>query len=268
MAVGKEFIDIENAIRTKFRDKKIPQWLINFIVKFIHQDYFNSVIAKRDGDGATFCAHVIKSFGIKLDVEGLENIPDDGTRYTFVSNHPLGGADGIALCSILGKRFENFKMPVNDFLMFIGPLESLCIPINKTGGQARNLPALLDAAFGSDDQILIFPAGVCSRKIDGKVQDLPWKKTFITKSRSTGRMVVPIHFVGQNSKRFYRVAIWRKRLRLKFNIEMAFLPDELFRAQNKNFRIIIGKPIPSSSFDASKSDLEWAADIREQVYQL
>lgn len=144
----------------------------------------------------------------------------------------------------------------------------MCVPINKTGAQARNLPILLDEAFRSGDQILIFPAGICSRKIDGKIQDLPWTKTFINKSRQTGRAIVPVHFIGQNSRRFYRVSNLCKKLKLKFNFAQLLLPDELYKARNSHFRIIFGEPIPCSSLDTSRTPLEWASEMREKVYQM
>lgn len=260
-------IDLDQIVATKFKGKKIPRFVVNWLKKLIHQDFLNSII-KDGGEGIDFCEHTLKCLNVTLDVEGLENVPADGTLYTFASNHPLGGVDGVALCSLIGRRFGNVKMPVNDFLMYLKPIAPMCVPINKTGAQARNLPILLDQAFRSEDQVLIFPAGICSRKIDGKIQDLPWTKTFINKSRQTGRTVVPVHFIGQNSRRFYRVSNLCKKLKLKFNFAMLLLPDELYKAQNSHFRIIFGEPIPCSNFDTSKTPLEWAAEMREKVYQM
>jgi len=260
-------IDLDQVVATKFKGKKIPRFVVNWLKKLIHQDFLNDII-RDGGDGFDFCDHTLRYLNVTLDVEGLDAVPADGTLYTFASNHPLGGVDGLALCSLIGRRFGSVKMPVNDFLMYLRPLASMCVPINKTGAQARNLPMLLDQAFRSADQILIFPAGICSRRIDGRIQDLPWTKTFITKSRQTGRAIVPVHFIGQNSKRFYRVSNLCKKLRLKFNFAQLLLPDELYRARNSRFRIVFGKPVPCGSLDSSKTPLEWAAYMREQVYQM
>ena len=145
---------------------------------------------------------------------------------------------------------------------------SLGIPVNKIGGQARNLPKLIDEAFHSENHMLVFPAGLCSRKIDGKIQDLPWGKAFVAKSRQSGRDIVPIHFEGENSERFYRLANWQKRLGLKFNFAMLLLPDEMYRSAGRQYRITFGKPIPIDSLDRSKTDTEWAQDIRKAVYEL
>lgn len=261
-------LDLDRIVATKFEGKRIPRFVVNRLKRFIHQDWMNTYLS-RGHEGAAFCDDILKELDIKIEVEGLERVPADGTRYTFASNHPLGAADGIALCGLISREFGPVKMPVNDFLMYLKPLAPLCIPINKVGGQARALPSLLDEAFRSGDHLLIFPAGVCSRKIDGRVQDFPWKKTFITKSVENGRSVVPVHFIGENSPRFYR-ADWffRKFLKIKFNVTMLFLPDELYRAQHKTFRIIFGEPIPPETFDASRRPSAWAAWVREKVYQL
>ena len=165
---------------------------------------------------------------------------------------------------------------VNDFLMHLGGLAPLCIPVNakirkrgqEIGTQNRDLPRLTNEIFGSDNQVLMFPAGLCSRKIEGRIQDLVWSKVFVAKSVEHHRDIVPVHFIGENSGRFYRVANLSSILRLKFNIAMAFLPDELYRAQGKTFRIVFGKPIPWQSFDKSRSPKEWAQEVRSAVYSL
>lgn len=267
MTDNDRLIDLDRVIATKFKGKKIPRFVVNRLKKFIHQDFMNTILSG-DAEGVDFCEHTLRTMNVSLEVDGLENVPADGTLYTFASNHPLGGVDGLALCSIIGRRFGEVKIPVNDFLMYIKPLGPLFLPVNKTGSLARNLPAMLDAVFRSDDQILIFPAGICSRRIGGKVQDLPWTKTFITKSKASGRAVVPVRFIGENSGRFYRVANLCKALHLKFNFAMLFLPDEMYRARNARFRVVFGKPVPPETFDGTRTPLEWAAYMRDKVYQL
>ena len=125
---------------------------------------------------------------------------------------------------------------------------------------------VVEKAFASDAQIGTFPAGKCSRKIDGKIQDVAWGKSFITKSVQNNRMVVPCRFFGQNSKRFYRLDKIGKMLGMKFPLAMILLPDELYRAQGSTLRLVIGKPIPPEHFDNTKTPLQWAAAVREMVY--
>ena len=175
----------------------------------------------------------------------------------------------MALGALIGRHYDGrFKYLVNDLLMNLPGLAPLCIPINKTGGQSRNFPAMVKAGFASDHHMLMFPAGVCSRKIKGEIHDLPWKKTFIAKSVETHRDVVPIHFSGRNSDRFYRIANICKTFNLKFNVAMLFLVDEMYRNVHKTFRIAIGKPIPWQTFDKSKTPAQWAQYVQDRVYEL
>jgi putative hemolysin len=127
---------------------------------------------------------------------------------------------------------------------------------------------MVEAGFKSDHHMLMFPAGLCSRKIDGKIHDLPWKKTFISKSVETHRDIVPIHFSGQNSEKFYRIANICKALNLKFNVAMLFLVDEMYKNVHKTFRVAFGKPIPWETFDKSKTPAQWAQYVQDKVYEL
>ena len=147
-------------------------------------------------------------------------------------------------------------------------LAPVCIPINKTGKQGRDFPRMVEAGFTSDNHMLMFPAGLCSRKINGEIHDLPWKKTFIAKSVEYQRDVVPIHFGGRNSDKFYRIANICKALNLKFNVAMLFLVDEMYKNVDKTFRVSIGKPIPWQTFDKSRTPAEWAQYVEDIVYTL
>lgn len=263
-------LDIEGIIRSRAGKKAryIPKFLINWFKNFVHQDFINEYL-KEGYVGVEFCENSLKYLGVELEVNGLENLPKDGRRCTFVSNHPLGAIDGVTLGAIIGKEYDGkIKYLLNDLLMNLKGLAPLGIPINKLGGQARNLPRMIDEAFHSDNHMLVFPAGLCSRKINGKIQDLPWGKAFITKSRQTGRDIIPIHFEGKNSERFYRIANLQKMLGLKFNVAMMFLPDEMYKSTGRKYKITFGKPIPIDSLDNSKNDAEWAQDIRKSIYEL
>jgi len=260
-------INLEGLLASKFPGKKFPTWAINALRRLLRVDFINGYLAQ-GYKGTEFCTKCIEFLDVKLEVKGIENIPADGTLYTFASNHPLGGIDGVALAGLIGTHFGEATMLVNDFLMAIPGLKPLFVPVNKIGGQARSLPQMVSTAFNSDRQLLIFPAGMCSRKIDGKVQDLEWSKTFISKSISSGRKIVPVHFIAQNSPRFYRIATLCKKLKIKFNIAMTLLPDELYKGQHKTFQVVFGEPIDPSGFDKSATAAQWAAKIRELVYTL
>lgn len=249
--------------------KRIPRFLGRMMERFIHQDFINGFLSK-GYEGVEFCTECVKYLDITLKVKGLDELRiPEGVKLTYASNHPLGGADGVALIGVIGSGKDRpLKLMVNDFLMNIKGLAPMCVPVNKLGGQSRRLSSDVDSIFAGEADILMFPSGKCSRKNDGRIQDPAWKKTFITKSVETGRWIVPVHFIGTNSKRFYRVDSLCKALGIKFNLPMLFLPSELHRAQGKEFEIIFGEPIPPTRFDSSKSPLEWAKVIREEVYNL
>lgn len=221
--------------------------------------------------GTEWLTECVRYLDMTLQIEGLENLPDkdDGKLYTFVSNHPLGGQDGVALGSIIGKHYDGrFRYLVNDLLLNLPGLKPVSIGINKTGKQSRDFPHIVEAGFKSDNHILMFPAGLNSRKINGKIHDLEWKKTFITKSVEYQRDVVPIFFGGRNSDRFYRIAHFSDKYVKKVNIAMLFLVDEMYRNVGKTFRVAIGKPIPWQTFDKSRTSMEWAKYVEDMVYEL
>ena len=268
MAVNETvLLDLDKIVEEKFGKGKVPRFVVSWLKRFIHQDHLNGCLSQ-GYLGIDFAEKALEYYDTHITVEGLENIPDDG-RFTFASNHPLGAIDALSLIAYIGRKYNgNIIVPANDILMALKPLAEYTLPINKFGGQSSKLPELLQNAFESDKQIIICPAGLCSRKIDGVVQDLPWKKTFSTKSRQTERDVVPVWFSGQNSNRFYRLDKLRNFLKLKLNIAMLTLPDELYKCQHKSFTMVFGKPIPWQTFTKDKKDSEWAAWVREQVYTL
>lgn len=271
--VTQQTIDIEKILKGKMgaKAKFVPSFLVNWLKHIIHQDQVNAFIwDNRDVTGTEWLESCVRYLDMTLEIKGKENLPapDDGRLYTFVSNHPLGGEDGVALGAIIGRHYDSrFRYLVNDLLMNLPGLAPLCIPINKAGSQARNFPAMVEAGFQSDHHILMFPAGLCSRRKNGVIRDLPWKKTFITKSVQYQRDVVPIHFSGHNSNFFYRLANFSDRF-LPFNLAMMFLVDEMYKNVHKKFTVTIGKPIPWQTFDKSKSPMEWANFVQNSVYAL
>lgn len=266
-------IDIKRILKDKMGCKArfVPCFLVAWLKKIIHEDEVNRFLwENRNLKGTEWLTACVQYLDMTLDIVGAENLPDknDGKLYTFVSNHPLGGQDGVSLGSIIGRHYDGkFRYLVNDLLLNLPGLKPVSIGINKTGKQSRDFPRMVEAGFNSDNHLLMFPAGLNSRRINGEIHDLPWKKTFITKSVETHRDVVPIHFSGQNSKRFYRIAKFSDRY-LPFNLAMLFLVDEMYRNVGKTFRITIGKPIPWQTFNKTKTPMEWANFVEERVYAL
>ena len=267
-------IDIDKILRDKMGSKAkfVPSFAINWLKRILHEDEVNKFLWDSRGlTGTEWLTECVRYLDMTLQIEGLENLPDknDGKLYTFVSNHPLGGQDGVALGSIIGKHYDGrFRYLVNDLLLNLPGLKPVSIGINKTGKQGRDFPRMVEAGFKSDNHILMFPAGLNSRKIDGKIHDLEWKKTFIVKSVEYQRDVVPIFFGGRNSDRFYRIAHFSDKYVKKVNIAMLFLVDEMYKNVGKTFRVAIGKPIPWQAFDKSRTSMEWAKYVEDMVYEL
>ena len=272
--VTEKTIDLDLILSSKMGSKAkfVPRPFVSWLKRVIHQDEVNRFLwESRHLSGTEWLEECVRYLDMTLQIVGEENLPakDDGKLYTFVSNHPLGGADGVALGSIIGRHYDgNFRYLVNDLLMNLPGLAPVCIPINKTGSQSRSFPQMVEDGFKSDNHILMFPAGICSRRIDGKVQDIAWKKTFITKSVEYQRDVVPIHFSGSNSDFFYKLASFSDKYVKKINIAMLFLVDEMYKNVHKSFQVTIGKPIPWQTFDKSKSASTWAQEVRSHVYAL
>lgn len=264
-------LDIERIIKTKSPKlgKRLPGFVYRFIEKIICQKRMNAILRTYRGDGGVdFANFLLKRLNVTVNVVGMENIPEEG-RFTFASNHPLGGFDGISLVSILGTRYDSkLKVLVNDLLMNITHLASVFLPVNSYGGQAKTLAGEISRAYESESQILVFPAGLCSRLQPGGVRDLDWKKAFISKTIQYHRDVIPIYFDGLNSKFFYRFARIRKMLGIKFNLELIYLPSEMLNCENKTFTIYIGEPVPWQTFDRSKTLNQWASDMKNRVYNL
>ena len=248
--------------------KMIPGFIYRYINRIMHIGFVNDLL-KRYGhlEGIDFIDQVVKEFNVKVHLHGLENIPESG-RFIFASNHPLGGFDGMLLMKTVDNKLGNPRFLSNDILMNIPQLKSMFVPVNKHGGHSRDVAKILKETYESDEQILIFPSGLASRKIKGKIVDLEWKKHFISKAIQFKRDVIPVFVSGKNSKRFYRLAKIRKFLRIRWNLEMFLLPDETMKHRNTDVHIYFGKPVPWQSFDRSRTHKEWADRVKELVYEL
>ncbi|MDR0421725.1 MAG: 1-acyl-sn-glycerol-3-phosphate acyltransferase [Proteiniphilum sp.] len=265
-------VDIDCILRDKSPKlyHKIPKFLISYLRRTIRQDDINGILERNRGlEGVAFMrALVDREFNITLQTRGEENIPGEG-RFIFASNHPLGGLDGICLSAILGEKYDgNIQYLVNDVLYYIDPLKPIFVPINKYGSQARDSARAINEAYASDKQMITFPAGLCSRKRGREIRDPEWMKNFIVKAVEYERDIIPVHFTGKNSDFFYNFANLRKASGIKFNIELIWLPGEMFGNSNRSFTVTFGKPISRQTFDKSKTPAGWAQFVREAVYRM
>ena len=279
--IPRNLIDVKSMFAAKNPRllKILPGFLFTILKKILHQDTINGYIyTHRDKFGLPFVEAMMNEFRVRIEVmkspgttiyfdEIPEIIPPSG-RFILCSNHPLGGLDGMALLHVAGKSRPDVVFPVNDLLMFVPGLKPLFIPINKHGKNTENVE-IIHQTFASNKTILYFPAGLVSRKQKGgRIEDLEWKKTFVTQAKRYQRDIIPVYISGRNTHFFYNLANLRKNLGIKGNLEMMLLPDEMIRQKDKTIRIIFGNPIPWTSLDRSHTDKEWAEIIKQQVYQL
>ncbi len=265
-----KFIDIDNVFASKNPKmyKYIPKFLLSFLKRIVHQEGINDFINRnKHKQGLDFAEAIAEEFSGSYSSRGFNDIAL-GKRYIFAANHPLGGLDGMVFLTEVGKRFPDVKFPVNDILLNLKNLRSHFVPINKHGSQGREAARLLEEAYASDSQILMFPAGLVSRKIDGKITDLEWKRNFVKKAIQHKRDIIPVYISGQNSNFFYNLANFRKRVGIKLNIEMLFLPNELFKSVTKEVTIEFGQPVKWEDLNNGLKPQEWAQKIKELTYNL
>src|SRR5690606_26124875 len=246
----------------------MPGVLLRYIKRIVHVDEVNALMEKNaELRGLDFVEALIADFGVEVSLKGAENIPEQ-QPVIFAANHPLGGLDGIALIYALGKYRQDLRFLVNDLLSEIKNFGELFVPVNKHGSHGRKGSSLIEETYASENAVLVFPAGLVSRKQKGGIRDLDWTKSFINKARKYKKDVIPVYIEGRNSNFFYNLARIRKAVGIKANLEMFYLPDEMFAQKGKKVTIHIGKPISYTYFDRSKKDLYWAEEVKQRVYAM
>ena len=263
-------IDIAEVLRQKAPElsRRIPRFAVEWLRRTVHERDINHILASYwDLPPQEFIRACFREWQVTYSAHGLDRL-DPAGRYLFVANHPFGGMDGMMLADKLIDRFGDARVVVNDLLMHVEPLRPLWIPVNKHGSQNSAYARRFDEAFAGDLPILTFPAGLCSRRIGGRIADTEWKTNFLKKAAASGRTIVPVFVEGRLSDFFYRVDRIRKALGIRFNIEMLWLPDEMFSQQGRHFRIVVGDPVPAEELTQFGSLREQAEAIRRKTYFL
>jgi len=267
-------IDLDAVVRERLprQSRWIPRSLIACMERLICQDRLNWLLENNRGKkGADFCAGVLHDLNVTYNIIGDANLPScDDSRVTYVSNHPLGALDGIAIIDMVARRHGRpVHFIVNDLLAAIKPLEQVFVPVNKHGCQSRKSTLEISRVFAGDDPVVVFPAGLVSRRVKGgRIHDLDWHKMFVNKSIESGRDIIPMFFSGSNSSFFYNFAKFRTKIGLKFNFEMVLLPREVFRCENAVFDIHVGQRIPRDTLRGGRDAEACAREICRQVYSL
>jgi putative hemolysin len=265
-----KYIDLPKTIKEQHPKlyKKLPRFVLWLIEKIICQKELNRMINKYiDDDGVAFTHSMIKELNLELEIIGRENLPENG-RCFFTANHHFGILDGMLLGNIVGTKYGRFMGIANDSFSLIPQLKSSVTYVNVYGKSAKSQILELDKIYKSDLPIDHFPSGEVARRYKGKIQDREWQKSFISKAISEKRDIVPICFVGRNSRLFYNIHSIRKFFGIKANIELMLLPSEMLKKRNKFIKIIIGKPIPWSVLDNGASHQSLAEKLRCHLYSL
>lgn len=266
-----KFVEVRKMIADK--NPKLLKWLPGFVIrwieKIIHQKRLNAFMwTNKDANAFEFSEAAVKELKLKLNIKGIEHIPQPPQSCIFVSNHPFGGMDALTIIHLLKDIRPDITFIVNDLLMGLKNLKEKFVGVNKVGKSAAESLQKVEEQFASGTATFLFPSGLVSRKIHGEIMDLEWKKTFVTKAKKYGKPVVPVHIDGRLTNRFYRLARIRKFLGIKLNIEMFFLVDELFKQENKTVNIVIGEPVLPNTFTSDRNDFEWAQWMKGEVYKL
>lgn len=264
-----KYVNVENLLGPKLTEK-LPRFVINYIKKIAHEAELNEAIDLSQGtQGADFFKPALDYLDITYNVRGKENLPKQG-KFIFVCNHPLGGPEALIVGEAIRCSFGNdIRFIANSLLNEMKPLASVFFPVNLLGGgQKRDLSEKINQLFNSDNQVCMFPAGTCAKKIKGEIVEMPWKKAFVKYAKASQRDIIPIHCTGRNSNWYYFLSDISRLFKLKVNLGMFYLVDELFKHKHHSFDVTFGKPISWEKLDNSKSDLQWAAEIRETVIEL
>jgi len=270
--IPEKFIDIDGVIKEKNPSlyQLIPGFLIRYVSeRIVRERILNQIMVElKDLNNFEFCAAVCKRFKVTVRSVGTENIPTEGGAI-FAANHPLGGMDAMAIMESISHHRSDVKFLVNDLLMSIINLRGIFVGVNKFGATPRENIRRVDELFGSENAVFIFPAGLVSRMTQHRViRDLDWKKTFISKAKRHKKPVFPVHISGRLSRKFYRVAKIRKFFGIQMNIEMLLLAQEMMKQRGKTITITYGKPIYPATLDKTRSDDEWAYEVKSNVYNL
>lgn len=264
-----KLIDVRKVAAAKLK-RPLPRFVTRFLEKWICQDEINYVLSKYGHlEGIEFARQLIEYFNIHLSFKGVERLPKD-PRQLFICNHPLGALDGICLTVMIAEHYQTeIRYIVNDMLLNLEPFRHIFVPVNTLGAQSRESVVKLNEALAVPYPVITFPAGVCSRKINGEIMDLPWKNSYIRQATRYERNIVPLYFDGYNSKRFYQTELWRKRLGVKFNIGTTMLPQEMFKSKGNHYTVLVGDPISYKDLQERKERVDvLSKKIRAQVYSL
>ena len=191
----KKYVDIKHVLKTKSPKlhRYLPGFILEYIIRKLHQDDINYGIHIMQGKyGHDFNKAGLDYVGAKVKWHGLENIPAEG-KVIVAANHPLGGLDGMALIHAVSQVRKDTVFFVNDVLKNLENYGDLFVGVNKVGNSSNSALKVVVDEYSTEKAILVFPAGLVSRKQKGKIRDLEWKKSFVTQAIDHHRLIVPVY---------------------------------------------------------------------------
>ena len=266
---NERFIDIDEVIGAKNPRllKVLPRFLINYIKRVIHQEELNEAINEQSHRyRVDFADAAMEVFGTTSKIiSGDENIPKTG-GIIMAANHPLGGLEAMAMLQVVGKYRQDVRFLVNDILLLFKNFKEIFVPINKHGKNSEKYKKGIEEVYGSDTCLMVFPAGLVSRKRkSGTVKDLMWKKSFVVNAIEHKKDVYPVYVDAHNSNFFYNLGYWRIRLGIKANVEMFYLVDEMYKQNGNTIGLIFGEPISWKTFTEDHAVEYWSDKVEEHV---
>lgn len=263
-----KFIDVDKVLKEKAPGLKkwMPRFVLNWLKRKLHEEEINAVMHElKDVYGVEFNNRGLDKLGAKIVSTNPHHIPKEG-GIILAANHPLGGLDGMAFVKTIAEVRPDIHFVVNDVLKNLKNYGDVFIGINKIKSTSATSLRTIESVLMTEEAIGFFPAGLVSRKQNGVIMDLDWKKSFVTQAIDHKRMIVPVFIEGQNSKFFYNFARFRKRIGIKANIEMLFLPDEMFKQRNQTIKVHFSKAFDPAILDKSRSHKGWADHIKKYIY--
>ena len=242
-------------------------WIILRILRIsaINKIYDNN----KNKSDLDFLNGILDDCKIKFEIpeEDLKRIPKEGSFIT-ISNHPLGGIDGVLLLKLLIEKRADYKIVANFLLQRVAPLKPYVMPVNpfETRKDAKSSIAGVKSALlhlREGKPLGIFPAGEVSTHKDGKLNvDKPWEEGAIKLIKKAKFPVIPIYFHAKNSRLFYFLSKFSDTLRT------AKLPSEIIQQRGRVIKVRIGKPISVKDQDTFKALPDFYKFIRRKTYML
>jgi putative hemolysin len=242
-------------------------WMLMKVLKISTLNKFykrNKHLSKLD-----FLDAILDEFQIKFEIpeEDMKRLPKEGP-YITISNHPLGGIDGILLLKLMIEQRSDFKIIANFLLHRIEPLKPYIMPVNPFEDRkdaASSITGFKNAILHLREghPLGVFPAGEVSTYKDGKlVVDKEWEVAAMKLIQKAEVPVVPIYFHAKNSRLFYRLS------KISDTLRTAKLPSEVLTQKRRVIKVRVGKPISVKAQKEHESLAEFSEFLRRKTYML